>query len=111
MIYRPEIEEGERQMILLALFKLKRERPGWRDAIGLIEAKLGGQLDWPEASAPYVCLNCGASDHLIADCRIKPRRAAVTINAPVEKLPPARSIPTCTGCGSDTHTRALCPFE
>lgn len=22
-----------------------------------------------------------------------------------------RSIPTCTNCGSDTHTQALCPFE
>ena len=45
------ITEGERQIILLALFKLKRERPGWDYAIGEIEQKLGGQLDWPEESA------------------------------------------------------------
>ena len=49
--HNPEIEEGERQIILLALFKLKRERPGWDYAIGEIEKKLGGQLDWPEESA------------------------------------------------------------
>jgi hypothetical protein len=47
---RGELEEGQRQIILLALFKLKRERPGWDYAIGLIEDQLGGQLDWPEES-------------------------------------------------------------
>lgn len=43
-----EIDEGERQIIPLALFNLRRERPGWDYAIGEIEKKLGGQLDWPD---------------------------------------------------------------
>jgi hypothetical protein len=42
------IDESQRQIILLALFKLNRERPGWTYAIGEIEQKLGGQIDWPE---------------------------------------------------------------
>lgn len=50
-IHTGEINEGERQAILLALFKLKHERPGWDYFIGEIEKKLGGQLDWPEESA------------------------------------------------------------
>ena len=45
-----EVDESQRQIILLALDKLKREQPGWDYAIGQIEQKLGGQLDWPEYS-------------------------------------------------------------
>jgi hypothetical protein len=51
MTYTPEFDESQRQIILLALFKLKAERPGWDMAIGEIEVKLGGQLDFPPESA------------------------------------------------------------
>lgn len=46
--WHPILDEGQRQIILLALFKLKLERPGWIYAIGEIEQQLGGQIEWPE---------------------------------------------------------------
>lgn len=44
---RADLDESQRQITLLALARLKRERPGWAYAIGEIEEKLGGQLKWP----------------------------------------------------------------
>lgn len=38
-----EIEEGERQMILLALAELALERPGWDWTIGETAEKFGGR--------------------------------------------------------------------
>ena len=46
--YTPIYDEGQRQILLLALHQLKKERPGWADAITRLEAPLGGQLNWPE---------------------------------------------------------------
>lgn len=47
MEYTIGLEEEQRQMVLLALARLRCERPGWDYAIGEIEKKLGGQLKWP----------------------------------------------------------------
>lgn len=46
-----ELEDGDRQVVLLALHLLKLDRPGWTWKIGEIEKKLGGQLDWPQESS------------------------------------------------------------
>ena len=42
-----KLDEPQRQIVLLALFNLKSERPGWTFAIEEIENILGGQIDWP----------------------------------------------------------------
>jgi len=53
-------DEGERQLILLALQKLRIERPGFDYALSQIEQQLGGQIDWP----PYSEESPGAADLL-----------------------------------------------
>ncbi len=40
MKYQLELGEEDRQLMLLALAKLKHERPGWDDAIERIEERL-----------------------------------------------------------------------
>jgi hypothetical protein len=45
------LDESDRQVISLALWKLKHERPGWDYMIGEIEKKLGGSYQWPAQSA------------------------------------------------------------
>lgn len=47
-IFRPrpvEIDDGERQMILLALAHLQIERPGWEYALTTLAAKLDNVVD------------------------------------------------------------------
>lgn len=46
--YKIELDEAQRQMVLLALHKLGVERPGWLSALATIESQLGGQLAWPK---------------------------------------------------------------
>ena len=46
-----KVDEGQRQILLLALFVLRAKRPGWDVAIAAIEMQLGGQLPWPVESA------------------------------------------------------------
>jgi hypothetical protein len=36
------VEEGERQMLLLALAELAKARPGWEDALGDLSKKFSG---------------------------------------------------------------------
>lgn len=41
--HRLELEEGERQMVLLALAHLSRERPGWDDALNRIALRIDNE--------------------------------------------------------------------
>ena len=50
-IWTLQIDEGQRQIVLLGLHKLREERPGWDFALGEIEIRLGGRLDWPPSPA------------------------------------------------------------
>ncbi len=45
--YYLAVEEGHRQIILLALQKLRLERPGWDWTLSEVEKQLGGQMHWP----------------------------------------------------------------
>jgi len=45
--YNCAYDEGQRQIILMALHKLRKERPGLDYALGEIEKQLGGQIEWP----------------------------------------------------------------
>lgn len=59
------VEEGDRQMILLALAKLWAERPGWEYAIGLLADKLRGRQMLEEFHKMY--RGVPAKDDLLCD--------------------------------------------
>ena len=40
---RVDLEEGDRQLVLLALAELALRRPGWDDALGRVADRLGGR--------------------------------------------------------------------
>ncbi len=45
--YSLPLNEGERQMVLMALAKLCLERPGWDDALSQIAARIDNPLGAP----------------------------------------------------------------
>ena len=58
-----QIEEPERQMMLLGLQKLREERPGWDYACRDVEIKLGGQVAPPPGLTSLripesICFRC-----------------------------------------------------
>ena len=63
VLWTLQLEEAERQAVLLALHTLRQEKPGWDYIFRDIEVKLGGQLAWPEDYRDIgleICFRCKA---------------------------------------------------
>ena len=84
------LDEGDRQCVLLGLQTLRNERPGWDCLLGLLEAKLGGQMAWPPAEES-VCYRCGLE---------KPAAQLVSTSAGGRYcLACIKTVEICRGCG------------
>lgn len=94
------LEEGQCQMVLLALQKLRLERPGWDYALGEIEAQLGGQIAWPPYNLERPTAGFAVEGQCLRCRREMPAPRLLTTSAGGRYcLDCIAAVEVCRGCG------------
>jgi len=87
---RVNLDESQRQMVLLALQKPRGERPGWGYGLAQVEIKLGDQIEWPPYDKP-TCLRCKQETPAA--------QLATLVTGAHYCLPCLPRVEICRGCG------------